>query len=338
MAYKVAIVGATGNVGREMLNVLSSRNFPVSEVHALASSRSAGKQISFGEDNLLKVQDLAKFNFKGVDIVLSSAGSKISKDMAPLAAKAGAVVIDNTSCFRMDKDVPLVVPEVNPEAIKGYKKKGIIANPNCSTIQMVVALKPLHDLATVKRVVVATSQSVSGAGKEAMDEWFNQTKGLYSSDAPNREVFSKQIAFNLIPQIDVFMEDGYTKEEWKMKVETKKILGGDIEVVATCVRVPVFVSHSESVTVEFKKPITVLQARKALQKAEGIVVVDKHAPEDGFMTPVEAAGEDSVYVSRIRKDDTVKHGLTMWVVADNLRKGAATNAVQIAEVLTQKYF
>lgn len=337
MAYKVAIVGATGNVGREMLNVLSSREFPVSEVYALASARSAGKEVAFGDDNTLKVQNLEKFNFKGVDIVLSSAGSKISKDMAPLAAKAGAVVIDNTSFFRMDKDVPLVVPEVNPEAIKGYKKKGIIANPNCSTIQMVVALKPLHDIAPIKRVSVATYQSVSGAGKEAMDELFNQTKGLYSSDAPAREVFSKQIAFNLIPQIDVFLDDGFTKEEWKMSVETKKILDPDIEVVATCVRVPVFVCHSEAVHVEFKKPITVSQARKALQKADGVTVIDKPDPTDGFVTPAEVAGEDAVYVSRIRKDDTVKNGLAMWVVADNLRKGAATNAVQIAEVLTEKY-
>jgi len=257
--------------------------------------------------------------------------------MAPAAARAGAVVIDNTSCFRMDKDVPLVVPEVNPEAIKGYKKKGIIANPNCSTIQMVVALKPLHDIATVRRVSVATYQSVSGAGKEAMDELFNQTKGLYSSDAPAREVFSKQIAFNLIPQIDVFMDDGFTKEEWKMRVETQKILGKDIEVVATCVRVPVFVCHSEAVHVEFKKPISVSQARKALQKADGVTVIDKPDPADGFVTPAEVSGEDSVFVSRIRKDDTVKSGLAMWVVADNLRKGAATNAVQIAEVLTEKY-
>ncbi|MDE1153117.1 MAG: aspartate-semialdehyde dehydrogenase [Micavibrio sp.] len=337
MTYKVAVVGATGNVGREILNVLSQRNFPVSEVIALASARSAGKQISFGEDDTIKVQDLAKFNFKGVDIVLSSPGSAISKVFAPTAAKAGAVVIDNTSQFRMDKDVPLVVPEVNPEAIKGYKKKGIIANPNCSTIQMVVALKPLHDLATIKRIVVATYQSVSGAGKEAMDELFNQTKGLYSSDAPGREVFAKQISFNVIPQIDVFMDDGYTKEEWKMCVETKKIMGSGIDVSATCVRVPVFVGHSEAVNVEFKKPITAAAARRALSKADGVVVVDKQDPETGFITPAEIAGEDSVFVSRIRKDDTVKNGLNLWVVADNLRKGAATNAVQIAEVLTEKY-
>ena len=338
MSYKVAIVGATGNVGREMLNVLSTREFPVSEVVALASARSAGREVSFGEDNTLKVQDLAKYNFKGTDIVLSSAGSAISEAFAPGAAKAGAVVIDNTSFFRMDKDVPLVVPEVNPEAIKGYKKKGIIANPNCSTIQMVVALKPLHDLATIKRVVVATYQSVSGAGKEAMDELFNQTKGLYSSDMAKREVFSKQISFNLIPQIDKFMPDGYTKEEWKMVVETKKILDAKIEVNATCVRVPVFVGHSEVVNVEFKDPITAAQARKAMQKFKGITVIDDPGADDGaFVTPVEIAGEDDVFVSRIRKDPTVKNGITMWVVADNLRKGAATNAVQIAELLSEKY-
>jgi aspartate-semialdehyde dehydrogenase len=337
MAYKVAVVGATGNVGREMLNILSTREFPVSEVYAVASPRSAGREISFGDDNTLKVQSLDKFNFKGVDIVLASAGSKISKEFAPGATKAGSIIIDNSSCFRMDKDVPLVVPEVNPDAIKLYKKRGIIANPNCSTIQMVVALKPLHDISPIKRVVVATYQSVSGAGKEAMDELFNQTRALYSSDAPDRNIFSKQISFNVIPQIDIFMDDGYTKEEWKMRVETRKILDPDIEVTATCVRVPVFVGHSEAINVEFKKPITVTQARKALQKAEGIVVIDKPDPEDGFVTPAEIAGEDPVYVSRIRRDDTVKHGLSMWVVADNLRKGAATNAVQIAEVLVKKY-
>ncbi len=337
MSYKVAIVGATGNVGREMLNVLSSREFPVSEVVALASARSAGREVSFGEDNTLKVQDLAKFNFKGTDIVLSSAGSAISEAFVPGATKAGSVVIDNTSFYRMDKDVPLVVPEVNPDAIKGYKKKGIIANPNCSTIQMVVALKPLHDLATIKRVVVATYQSVSGAGKEAMDELFNQTKGLYSSDMAKREVFSKQISFNLIPQIDTFMPDGYTKEEWKMIVETKKILDAKIEVNATCVRVPVFVGHSEVVNVEFKDPITAAQARKAMQKFKGITVIDDPGADDAYVTPVEIAGEDDVFVSRIRKDPTVKNGITMWVVADNLRKGAATNAVQIAELLSEKY-
>jgi aspartate-semialdehyde dehydrogenase len=337
MSYKVAVVGATGNVGREMLNILVEREFPVSEVHAVASARSAGKEVSFGEDNILKVQDLGKFNFKGVDIVLASAGSKVSEGFADKAAKAGAVVIDNSSFFRMDKDVPLVVPEVNPDAIKGYKKRGIIANPNCSTIQMVVALKPLHDLAGIKRVVVSTYQSVSGAGKEAMDELFNQTRALFSNGTPSREVFAKQISFNVIPQIDVFMDDGQTKEEWKMRVETQKILDKSIEVVASCVRVPVFVGHSEAVHVEFKNPITAAQARKALQKAPGVVVIDKPDMEDGFMTPAEVAGEDAVYVSRIRKDPSAKNALVFWVVADNLRKGAATNAIQIAEVLSEKY-
>jgi aspartate-semialdehyde dehydrogenase len=336
MSYKVAIVGATGNVGREMLNTLSEREFPVSEVYAVASARSAGQQVSFG-DQTLKIQNLDKFNFKGVDIVLSSAGSKVSAEFAPRATKADAVVIDNTSLFRMDKDVPLVVPEVNPEDIKLYTKKGIIANPNCSTIQMVVALKPLHDLATIKRVVVATYQSVSGAGKAAMDELFNQTRAMYANQTPQRSVFAKQICFNVIPQIDVFMSDGYTKEEWKMRVETQKILDKDIAVTATCVRVPVFVCHSEAVNIEFKKPITVAQARRALQKAPGVVVVDKHELEEGFVTPAEVSGEDAVYVSRIRKDETVKHGLSLWIVADNLRKGAATNAVQIAEILAKKY-
>ena len=337
MSYKVAIVGVTGNVGREMLNTLSERNFPVSEVYAVASPKSAGRDVSFGEDNILKVQNLEKFSFKGVDIVLASAGSKVSKEFVPRATKADAVVIDNSSLFRMDKDVPLVVPEVNPGDIKLYKKRGIIANPNCSTIQMVVALKPLHDIAPIKRVVVSTYQSVSGAGKAAMDELFNQTRAIYANGAPERNVFSKQISFNVIPQIDVFMDDGYTKEEWKMRVETRKIMGDDIEVTATCVRVPVFVCHSEAVNIEFKKPISVAQARKALQKAPGVVVVDKHDPESGFVTPAEVSGEDAVYVSRIRKDETVKYGLSLWVVADNLRKGAATNAVQIAEILAKKY-
>lgn len=335
MTYKVAVVGATGNVGREMLNTLHERGFPVSEVHAVASARSAGTPVSFG-DETLKVQALEKFNFKGVDIVLASAGGKVSAAFAPDAAKAGAVVIDNSSHFRMDKDVPLIVPEVNPEAIKLHKKKGIIANPNCSTIQMVVALKPLHDLAVLKRVVVATYQSVSGAGKEAMDELFEQTRALYFNSNPGRSVFAKQIAFNAIPQIDVFMDDGATKEEWKMRVETKKIMGPDIEVSATCVRVPVFVSHSEAINAEFEKPITPAAARKALQKAPGVVVIDKHDPEDGLITPIEAAGEDAVFVSRIRKDPTTDNALSLWVVSDNLRKGAATNAVQIAELLIDK--
>jgi aspartate-semialdehyde dehydrogenase len=337
MGYKVAVVGATGNVGREMLGLLAERKFPVSEVHAVASPRSAGREVSFGEDGVLKVQGLDKFDFKGVDIVLASAGSSVSKEFAPRAAKAGAVIIDNSSFFRMDEDVPLVVPEVNPEAIVGYEKRGIIANPNCSTIQMVVALKPLHDIAKLKRVVVSTYQSVSGAGKEAMDELFNQTRALYSNDTVPREVFPRQISFNAIPQIDVFMDDGQTKEEWKMRVETRKIMGDGIEVVASCVRIPVFVGHSETVHAEFEKPISPAQARAALQKAPGIVVVDRPDAEDGYVTPAEIAGEDSVFVSRLRQDPTVRNGLAFWVVADNLRKGAATNAVQIAEILAEKY-
>jgi aspartate-semialdehyde dehydrogenase len=335
MAYKVAVVGATGNVGREMLNVLAERKFPVSEVHALASARTAGSEVSFG-DNDLKVQDLEKYDFKGVDIALFSPGAKVSAVHAPRAAKAGAVVIDNTSYFRMDKDVPLVVPEVNPQAIAQHTKKGIIANPNCSTIQMVVALKPLHDMAKIKRVVVATYQSVSGAGRAAMDELFTQTRGIYVNDAPKSELFTKQIAFNVIPHIDIFMDDGSTKEEWKMVVETKKILDPDIAVQATCVRVPVFIGHAEAVVIEFERPISEDAAREALQNFEGVVVVD-HRADEGYVTPAECAGEDAVYVSRIRKDPTVPNGLALWVVADNLRKGAALNAVQIAEVLARDY-
>jgi len=336
MGYRVAVVGATGNVGREMLQTLSERAFPVDEVVALASSRSAGAEVSFGEDEVLRVQELGKFNFKGTDIVLSSAGAKVSADFAPRAAAAGAIVIDNTSYFRMDPDIPLVVPEVNPGAIAGYKKKGIIANPNCSTIQMVVALKPLHEIAKIKRVVVATYQSVSGAGKDAMDELFNQTRNIYVNQPVEREKFTKQIAFNVIPHIDVFMDDGYTKEEWKLSVETKKILDPTIKVTATCVRVPVFVSHSEAVNIEFERPISVEEARAALQAAPGVGVVD-HRANEGYVTPIEAAGEDKVYVSRIRADHTIDNGLSLWVVADNLRKGAALNAVQIAEVLAKDY-
>ena len=337
MGYKVAVVGATGNVGREMLSILSDREFPVSEVVALASHRSVGREVSFG-DEVLKVQDLAKFDFKGTQIVLSSPGASVSSEFSPIAAKAGAVVVDNTSFFRMDPDVPLVVPEVNPEAIAGYTKKGIIANPNCSTIQMVVALKPLHDIAQIKRVVVATYQSTSGAGKDAMDELFNQTRGIYMNDAASKhqKKFTKQIAFNCIPHIDKFMEDGNTKEEWKMVVETKKILDPAIEVSASCVRVPVFVGHAEVVNVEFAKPITAAEAQAALKAAKGISLVD-HRADGGYVTQVECAGEDPVYVSRVRQDPTVKHGLNMWVVADNLRKGAALNAVQIAEELIRSH-
>jgi aspartate-semialdehyde dehydrogenase len=336
MGYKVAVIGATGNVGREMLTTLAERQFPVDEVVALASSRSTGREVSFGEHQTLKVRDLDTFDFKGIDIVLSSPGAKVSAVHSPRAAKAGAVVIDNTSYWRMDPDVPLVVPEVNPQAIAGYRKKGIIANPNCSTIQMVVALKPLHDLAKIKRVVVSTYQSVSGAGREAMDELFGQTRGIYVNDPIKPEKFTKQIAFNVIPHIDVFMDDGSTKEEWKMVVETKKILDRKIAVVATCVRVPVFIGHAEAINIECERPISEEDARAALKAAPGVVVVDRRA-DDGYVTPAEAAGEDAVYVSRIRSDPTVDNGLTLWVVADNLRKGAALNAVQIAEVLAQEH-
>jgi len=336
MGYKVAVIGATGNVGRELLQVMAEREFPADEVVALASSRSLGKEVSYGEDKVLKVQDLALFDFKGTDIVLSSPGAKVSAEYSPKAARAGAVVIDNTSHFRMDPDVPLVVPEVNPEAIAGFTKKGIIANPNCSTIQMVVALKPLHDLAGLKRVVVATYQSVSGSGKDAMDELFNQTRAIFVNDPVEKNKFTKQIAFNVIPHCDDFMDSGETKEEWKLMVETKKILDPKIKVTATCVRVPVFISHGEAVNMEFERPITVEEAREALKEAPGIVVVD-HRKDEGYVTPEESAGEDAVYVSRIRDDATVENGLSMWVVADNLRKGAALNTVQIAEVLIDRF-
>src|SRR5215469_1986024 len=336
MGFKVAVVGATGNVGREMLQTLVEREFPCDDVIALASSRSIGKQVSFGEDDVLDVHDLEHFDFKGVDIVLSSPGAKVSAVFAPRAAKAGAVVIDNTSHWRMDPDVPLVVPEVNPNAIKGYEKKGIIANPNSSTIQMVVALKPLQDLAKIKRVVVATYQSVSGAGRNAMDELFAQTRSIYVNDPIKPEQLTKQIAFNIIPHIDVFMPDGSTKEEWKMAVETRKILDPDIAVIATCVRVPVFIGHAEAVNIEFTRAVSEDDARRALRTFPGVSVVD-HRADEGYVTPAEIAGEDLVYVSRIRKDPTVANGLAMWIVADNLRKGAATNAVQIAEVLCGKY-
>ena len=336
MGYRVAVVGATGNVGREFLSLLAERKFPADDVVALASEKSAGRKVSFGEDDTLTVKDLAKFDFKGIDLVLSSPGAKVSAESSPRAAKAGAVVIDNTSYFRMDPDVPLVVPEVNPDALAGYRKRGIIANPNCSTIQMVVALKPLHDLARIRRVVVATYQSVSGAGKEAMDELFNQTRGIFVNEPAHRhqKKFTKQIAFNVIPHIDVFMEDGATKEEWKMAAETRKILDPDIKVIATCVRVPVFVGHAEAVTVEFERPITVEAAQAALREAPGVSVIDYRADE-GYVTPVECVGEDAVYVSRLRKDPTVENGLSFWCVSDNLRKGAALNAVQIAEALVR---
>lgn len=335
MTYKVAIVGATGNVGHEMLNILAEREFPVSDVIALASARSVGREVSFGDQDL-KVQPLETFDFKGVDIVLSSPGAKVSAEFAPKAAKAGAVVIDNTSHFRMDPDVPLVVPEVNPEAIAGYTKKGIIANPNCSTIQMLVALKPLHDLAGIKRVVVSTYQSVSGGGKAAMDELFRQTKGIYMNEDIRPEAFPKNIAFNVIPQIDVFMDDHMTKEEWKMVAETKKILDPKIKVCANCVRVPVFIGHAEMVNVEFERDISAAEAKKAFREFEGITLIDLET-EMEFVTPSEIAGEDDVFVSRVREDSTVDNGINFWCVADNLRKGAALNTIQIAEHLVKDY-
>jgi aspartate-semialdehyde dehydrogenase len=332
MGYKVAVVGATGNVGRELLSILAERQFPVDELVPLASSKSVGREVSFGDTTKLKVRDLATFDFKGIDIVLSSPGAKVSAESSPRAAKAGAVVIDNTSYFRMDPDVPLVVPEVNAHAIAGWTKKGIIANPNCSTIQMVVVLKPLHDAATITRVVVSTYQSVSGAGKEGMDELFNQSKGVFVSNLLEPRKFTKAIAFNVIPHIDVFMDDGSTKEEWKMVVETKKILDPRIKVTATCVRVPVFVGHSEAVNIEFERPIDEIEARAILSRAKGVRVLD-HREDGGYITPVEIAGEDGVFVSRIRTDPTVENGLNMWVVSDNIRKGAALNAIEIAEHL-----
>jgi len=336
MGYRVAVVGATGAVGRELLTTIRERAFPVDDVVALASDRSAGVTVSFGEDDELKVQDLAKFDFKGIDIVLSSPGAKVSAEHSPRAARAGAVVVDNTSQFRMDPDVPLVVPEVNPQAIAGYTRRHIIANPNCSTIQMVVALKPLHEIARIRRVVVATYQSASGAGKDGMDELFNQTRGVFVNEPVRPEQFTKQIAFNVIPHIDVFIDDGATKEEWKMAVETKKILDPNIKVHATCVRVPVFVGHAEAVNVEFARPISPEEARAALRKAPGVTVVD-HRQDEGYVTPAECVGEDAVFVSRIRSDPTIDNGLSLWVVSDNLRKGAALNTVQIAERLASDY-
>ncbi|WP_159996204.1 aspartate-semialdehyde dehydrogenase [Roseomonas sp. 18066] len=335
MGYRVAVVGATGNVGREILKTLAERDFPVGEVIALASGRSAGQQVSFGEKQVLKVQSLDKYDFAGTHIALFSPGAAVSAVHAPRAAATGCVVIDNTSQFRMDHDVPLVVPEVNPGALRNFRKRNIIANPNCSTIQMVVALKPLHDLARVKRVVVSTYQSVSGSGKEAMDELFTQTRGIFVNDTATPEIFTKPIAFNCIPHIDKFMDDGSTKEEWKMGVETRKILDPDIQVVATCVRVPVFIGHGEAIHVEFERPITPQQAWEALREAPGITVLD-HREDGGYATQLDIAGEDPVFVSRLRADPTVPHGLSFWCVADNLRKGAALNAVQIAEELVRQ--
>ena len=335
MGYKIAVVGATGNVGRQMLNVLAERKFPADEVYAIASRRSLGAEVSYG-DRTLKCQDLEQFDFSKADFCLMSAGSTISKEWSPRITAKGCIVIDNSSAWRYDQDVPLIVPEVNADAIAGYTKKNIIANPNCSTAQLVVVLKPLHDAACIKRVIVSTYQSVSGAGKDAMDELWNQTKSKYvPGKAYKPKKFTREIAFNCIPHIDVFMEDGYTKEEWKMLAETKKILDPRIKLTATCVRVPVFVGHSESVNIELERPLSADAAREILRQAPGIMVVDK-PEDDGYVTPIEAAGEFATYVSRIRDDATAENGLTLWIVADNLLKGAALNTVQIAETIIEQ--
>jgi aspartate-semialdehyde dehydrogenase len=335
MGYKVAVVGATGNVGREMLNILDEREFPADEVFAIASRRSIGTEVSLGEKTL-KCHDLEQFDFTGIDFCLMSAGGSVSKEWSPKIGKMGAVVIDNSSAWRMDPDVPLIVPEVNADAVAGYTKKNIIANPNCSTAQLVVALKPLHDKARIKRVIVSTYQSVSGTGRDAMDELFNQTRAIFVGDPIEPKIYPKQIAFNAIPHGGDFMEDGFTTEEWKLTVETKKILDPKIKLTATVVRVPVFVGHSESVNIEFESPITDEEARDILREAPGCLVVDKHEP-GGYVTPVECVGEYATYISRIRVDPTVENGLAIWVVSDNLRKGAALNAVQIAEIVGRKY-
>ena len=334
MGLKIAVIGATGNVGREMLDILNERGFPADEVVAIASRRSQGTEVSFG-DRILKCKALEHYDFSDTDICLMSAGGTVSKEWSPKFAAAGAVVIDNSSCWRYDSDVPLIVPEVNADAVVAFRKRNIIANPNCSTAQLVVALKPLHDKATIRRVVVATYQSVSGAGKDGMDELDRQTKAIYSLQEMEVKKFPKRIAFNVIPHIDDFMEDGYTKEEWKMMVETKKILDPKIKLTATCVRVPVFVGHSEAVNVEFEQPITADEARKILREAPGLLVVDKREP-GGYVTPVECVGDYATYVSRIREDQTVDNGLSFWVVSDNLRKGAALNTVQIAELIINR--
>jgi len=337
MGYRVAVVGATGNVGREMLNILAERQFPFDEVVALASSRSTGDIIDFGDSGeTLKVKNLDHFDFAGWDIALFAAGSEVSKVYAPKAAAAGCTVIDNSSLYRMDPDVPLIVPEVNAEAIAGYRKKNIIANPNCSTAQLVVALKPLHDAAKIKRVVVSTYQSVSGSGKAGMDELFEQSRNIFVGDANEPSHYTKQIAFNVIPHIDVFLDDGSTKEEWKMVVETKKILDPSIKVTATCVRVPVFVGHSEAVNIEFENEISAEEAQRILREAPGVMLIDKRE-DGGYVTPVECVGDYATFVSRVREDSTVENGLSLWVVSDNLRKGAALNAIQIAELLGRKH-
>ena len=331
MGFRVAVVGATGNVGREMLNILSERDFPATEIIAIASRKSIGQVVDYG-DTELKIVALDTFDFDGVDIALFAAGSGVSKEFGPKAAAAGAVVIDNSSHYRMDPDVPLVVPEVNPEALKKFAKKNIIANPNCSTAQMLVALKPLHDAATIKRIVVSTYQSVSGAGNQAMDELFRQTRAIFVNDAVDVDQFTKQIAFNVIPHIDTFMDDGYTKEEWKLMAETHKMLDPNIKVTATAVRVPVFIGHAEAINIEFKDAISADEAREVLRNAPGCLVIDKRE-DGGYITPIDCVGDFATYISRIREDNTVKNGLNIWVVSDNLRKGAALNAVQIAESL-----
>ena len=335
MSHTIAVVGATGAVGKEMLEVLEQREFPITEIHAVASSRSAGTGVPFAGGELV-VEDLDEFDFAGIDLALFSPGASVSKIHAPRAAGAGCVVIDNTSHFRMDEDVPLIVPEVNPEALAGYSARNIIANPNCSTIEMVVALKPLHDLARIRRVSVATYQAAGGAGQAGMDELFEQTRAVYANEPIVKSKFTKQIAFNVIPHIDAFLDDGATKEEWKMAVETKKILDPAIEVFATCVRVPVFIGHGLAIHAEFEEPIDEDAAREALRAGPGLSVID-HRADEGYATPVECAGDDPVFVSRIRKDPTVENGLGLWVAADNLRKGAALNAVQIAEALVERY-
>ena len=335
MGYKVVVAGATGNVGREMLNILAEREFPVTEIAALASRKSLGTEVSFG-DKTIKTKDLDTFDFTGWDIALFAVGSEATKVYAPKAAAAGCVVIDNSSLYRYDPEIPLIVPEVNGDAIHAYKNKNIIANPNCSTAQMVVALKPLHDRAKIKRVVVATYQSVSGAGKEGMDELWNQTKAVYNptDDVPPKK-FTKQIAFNVIPHIDVFLDSGETKEEWKMVAETKKILDPSIKVTATCVRVPVFVGHSEAINIETEEFLDWQEAQDILRESPGVMLVDKREP-GGYVTPIECVGEYATYVSRVRQDSTIDNGLSLWCVSDNLRKGAALNAVQIAELLGSK--
>ncbi len=337
MGYKIVVAGATGNVGREMLNILAEREFPIDEIAVLASQRSQGEMVDFGDtDKQLKVQNIEHFDWAGWDIALFAIGSEATLKYAPIAAAAGCVVIDNSSLYRMDPDVPLIVPEVNPDAIDGYKRKNIIANPNCSTAQLVVALKPLHDYAKITRVVVATYQSVSGAGKDGMDELFEQSRNIFVGDPAVPTKFTKQIAFNVIPHIDSFLDDGFTKEEWKMVVETKKILDPKIKLVATCVRVPVFVGHSEAINIEFENEISAKKAQSILREAPGVMLVDKRE-DGGYITPIECVGDFATYVSRVREDPTVENGLVIWCVSDNLRKGAALNAVQIAELLGRRH-